>query len=191
MIKKSKSEFIRLFSMLNDSIVDGEGFRFTVFTQGCNWNCDGCHNPESHDLDGGAIIKIDEIVDRIVDNQMLEGVTISGGEPFLQVESVSSLIDKLGIRAKKLNIWIYTGYKVENLFELASKNKYISNILKKTKVIVDGQFEKDKRDISQMRGSTNQRFVDVQKTIRLMQDNGKTFEDKLLPEEVIEYEFEY
>lgn len=188
MLENSDIKQIRLFSMMNDSIVDGEGFRFAIFTQGCKWGCTGCHNPASHDINGGTLIEIEDIVEKIVGNKMLEGVTISGGEPFLQPKEVYTLIKEISSRLPELNFWIYTGYRIEKLFELASENEYIAGILEMTKVIVDGQFDIELKDISKMRGSTNQRFVDVQRTIRSMQEMGKTFKDGLLSCEVIGYE---
>ena len=72
---------IRLFGIANDSIVDGPGLRYTIFTQGCFHNCPGCHNPQSHDINGGYVKDTSEIIDEINDNLLLDGITLSGGEP--------------------------------------------------------------------------------------------------------------
>ena len=79
---------IKLFGLANDSIVDGPGLRFAVFTQGCHHNCEGCHNPGSHDPEGGYWEDCDVIIKKIKENPLLDGITFSGGEPFLQAEDL-------------------------------------------------------------------------------------------------------
>ena len=81
---------IRLFGTANDSIVDGPGIRFAVFVQGCPHNCTDCHNPMSHNFDGGYLKDIDELVDEIKKNPLLDGVTFSGGEPFCSAKIMCS-----------------------------------------------------------------------------------------------------
>nr|WP_297669032.1 MULTISPECIES: 4Fe-4S cluster-binding domain-containing protein [Thomasclavelia] len=82
---------LRLFGCVNDSIVDGPGLRYTIFVQGCHHNCLGCHNPESHDINGGYVKEIAEILKEIDENPLLDGITLSGGEPMLQVETLIEL----------------------------------------------------------------------------------------------------
>ena len=84
---------IRLFGLADDSIVDGPGLRFAVFTQGCYHNCEGCHNPNSHDINGGYDEDTDTIIDKIKSNPLLDGVTLSGGEPFLQAKPLTIIAD--------------------------------------------------------------------------------------------------
>ena len=86
---------LRIAGVQKESIVDGPGIRYVVFTQGCPHKCKGCHNPQTHDFNGGKDISIDELVSDIKKNPMIKGVTISGGEPFFQAKQVSKLIDNL------------------------------------------------------------------------------------------------
>ena len=78
---------LRISGIIKDSIVDGPGLRFVVFTQGCNHNCLGCHNPQTHDLKGGYEISVSELAEIMAEQRLIRGVTLSGGEPFLQAEA--------------------------------------------------------------------------------------------------------
>jgi anaerobic ribonucleoside-triphosphate reductase activating protein len=150
---------LRVFDLINDSIVDGPGLRFCVFVQGCLHNCKGCHNPMSHDLNGGYLVSNDKIICAIKENPLLDGVTFSGGEPFLQAVALTNLaieVKKLG-----LNIVTYTGFLWEELI----KNNIYLNLLYQTDILIDGRFDISKRDLSlKFRGSSNQRVIDVKKS---------------------------
>ena len=102
---------LRIAGTANDSIVDGPGIRFTVFTQGCPHNCEGCHNPQTHSFDGGEIADTIELFEKIRSNPLLDGVTFSGGEPFCQSNALADLGRK--IHEIGLNIVTYTGYTFE------------------------------------------------------------------------------
>ncbi|MEG1028208.1 MAG: anaerobic ribonucleoside-triphosphate reductase activating protein, partial [Oscillospiraceae bacterium] len=131
------------------------GIRYVIFTQGCPHNCKGCHNPETHDFNGGNFKSIDEIFNEISANPLLKGVTFSGGEPFCQQDSLVLLSQKI----KELNkdIWCYTGY----LYEDIKDTKLIDYI----DVLVDGPFIEQQKDLLlKFRGSQNQRIIDVKKT---------------------------
>lgn len=148
---------IRIAGLVNDSIVDGPGFRFTVFTQGCPHQCEGCHNPQTHDFQGGEDADTEEIITRIRKNPLLDGVTLSGGEPFCQCEACT----EIAAAAKKmgLNVWSYSGYTFE---ELISGKEEWRMLLREIDVLVDGRFELDKRTLEcRFRGSWNQRLIDV------------------------------
>ena len=82
---------IKIAGTVNDSIVDGEGFRFTIFTQGCFHNCPECQNPQTHDVNGGREVDTDDLLAQICENPLLNGVTFSGGEPFLQAETIGRI----------------------------------------------------------------------------------------------------
>lgn len=88
---------IRLFGTVNDSIVDGPGLRYAIFTQGCFHNCLGCHNPKSHDINGGYIRDTSEIINEIDENPLLDGITLSGGEPMLQIEPLKNFVKLLDL----------------------------------------------------------------------------------------------
>ncbi|MCR5176017.1 MAG: anaerobic ribonucleoside-triphosphate reductase activating protein [Anaerovibrio sp.] len=153
---------IKLAGTVNDSIVDGEGYRFTIFTQGCPHNCIGCHNPQTHDFNGGYLADTDELLNEILKNTLLEGVTFSGGEPFCQPKPLTDLAKKL--HQNNLTVWCYTGYTMEQLLKGTAEQV---ELLRELDVLVDGPYEEWKRDISlNFRGSSNQRIIDVQKSLR-------------------------
>ncbi len=160
---------MRIAGLVQDSIVDGPGLRFTVFTQGCPHRCEGCHNPETHDPDGGNEIPVDEIIRQMLSNPLTDGVTLSGGEPFAQAGDCAEIAKA----AKKagLNVWTYTGYTFEALIKLTDPN--VLQLLNLTDVLVDGPFILSQRSLNiKWRGSTNQRLLDVIKSL----DAGKAVE---------------
>lgn len=148
---------IRVAGILEESIVDGPGVRLVVFTQGCKHQCTGCHNPETHDFSGGYDIVIEEILTRLKENPMIDGITLSGGDPFEQAESCSILAS----RAKVLgyNVVAYTGYT----YEILLKNKKHLQLLQYVDILIDGRFEIEKMDLTlAFRGSSNQRILYMQ-----------------------------
>lgn len=152
---------IKIAGVVDDSVVDGEGFRFTIFTQGCYHNCLGCHNPQTHDVNGGQVADTDELFEQICENPLLNGVTFSGGEPFLQPKPLAELAVK--IHEKGLNITVFTGYTLEQLWQM--HNEDVDALLEQTDTLIDGPFIMDKRDISlRFRGSSNQRLIDMNET---------------------------
>ncbi len=152
---------LRIADIVNDSIVDGPGLRLTVFTQGCVHNCKNCHNPSTHDLNGGKIVDTDFIINKFFENPLLDGITFSGGEPFLQPKPLSVIAK--AIKEKGFNVIAYTGYTWEKLIE--EKDKYI-DLLKYTDIVIDGPFVDDLKSYDlHFRGSSNQRSIDVQKSL--------------------------
>lgn len=155
---------IRIAGTANDSIVDGPGIRFTIFVQGCPHQCRGCHNPQTHDFNGGSICDISQLLDKIKLNPLLDGVTFSGGEPFCQAEALAVLgneIKKLG-----LNIITYTGYTFEYLFENRNINSY-GKLLDVTDILIDGEFIEEEKDWQiKFRGSRNQRYLDCNASMK-------------------------
>ena len=111
---------LRIAGTANDSFVDGPGIRFTIFTQGCPHNCKGCHNPQTHDFNGGELVDTAELLEKAKANPLLDGVTFSGGEPFCQAEALAELGKEL--KAAGLNIITYTGYTFEHLYEHRAEN---------------------------------------------------------------------
>ncbi|MBR4628072.1 MAG: anaerobic ribonucleoside-triphosphate reductase activating protein [Ruminococcus sp.] len=149
---------IRIAGTVNDSIVDGPGIRFTIFTQGCPHNCEGCHNPQTHDFTGGTVVDTDELIAKIKGNPLLDGVTFSGGEPFCQAEALAYLGSQ--IKALGLNIVTYTGYTFEKLWENRESNGWKS-LLDVTDILIDGPFILAQKDWEiHFRGSRNQRCLD-------------------------------
>ena len=155
---------IKLSGLIPESFVDGPGIRFTVFTQGCPHKCKGCHNPETHDFNGGRYADIDKLFDRIIENSLVKGVTFSGGEPFCQAEPLAYLAEKL--RREGYHIMCYSGYTFEQLLNKSNENEHINNLLSNIDILVDGPFVLVERSLElRFRGSRNQRIIDVQESI--------------------------
>ena len=154
---------LRIFGLANDSIVDGPGIRYSVFVQGCFHNCKGCHNPNSHDVDGGYDADTDEIIEKIRKNPLLDGVTFSGGEPFLQAKAlflIAKEVHKMG-----LNTMCYTGYTYEELIKGLDGDNGWKDFLSEIDILVDGRFILEERSIDlTFKGSKNQRIIDMNKT---------------------------
>ncbi len=143
---------------MDDSIVDGDGLRLSVFTQGCPHHCVGCQNPDTHAASGGRDEDTENILARIDENPLLTGITFSGGEPFLQPAPLTRLAKEAHKRG--LDVWSYTGYTLEEL--LAKKNPAIDALLRELDVLVDGPYEERLRDLTlNFRGSSNQRIIDM------------------------------
>ncbi|SHE27194.1 anaerobic ribonucleoside-triphosphate reductase activating protein [Tissierella praeacuta DSM 18095] len=153
---------IRIAGIEEESIVDGPGIRLVVFTQGCNHNCIGCHNPETHSFYGGKLVDIDNIINMIIENPLLDGITLSGGEPFEQAIECSILAKR--VRNMGLNVVTYTGYTFEEIL----RNDNFRELLLQTDILIDGKFDISKKSMMlQFRGSTNQRIIDVKKYLGL------------------------
>ncbi|MBP3780257.1 MAG: anaerobic ribonucleoside-triphosphate reductase activating protein [Selenomonas sp.] len=149
---------IRIAGIVDDSIVDGDGLRLSVFTQGCPHHCVGCQNPDTHSAGGGHDEDTENILARIDANPLLTGITFSGGEPFLQPAPLTRLAKEAHKRG--LDVWSYTGYTLEEL--LAKKNPAIDALLRELDVLVDGPYEERLRDLTlNFRGSSNQRIIDM------------------------------
>lgn len=161
---------LRIAGTVNDSIVDGDGIRFTIFTQGCPHHCEGCHNPQTHDFNGGEIINTDELLKKIKKNPLLDGVTFSGGEPFCQAHELALLGKQ--IKSLGLNLTVYTGYTFEKLYSEREKNCW-GELLYVTDILIDGPFIMKLKDWNvKFRGSSNQRYIDCRKSLEI----GKVIE---------------
>jgi len=165
---------IRLASPLQtDSIVDGEGIRAVIWTQGCSHNCKGCHNPETHDFKKGFSKSIEELKQEIDNLKDQDGITFSGGDPLFQVEAVLEIAKHA--KKNKLNIWCYTGFTFEQLWIMTKSNKKLLELLNNIDVLIDGKFILEEKSLNVLfRGSKNQRILDVKKSLKL----GKAIEIK-------------
>ena len=144
-----------------DSTVDGSGIRTVIWFQGCLHHCYMCHNPETWDLNGGIVFDLDDIKEEIKNLKYQSGITLSGGDPFFQAESATEIAKYA--HECNLNVWCYTGFTYEELIEADDDKK---NLLKNVDVLVDGRFENEKKSLAcKFRGSTNQRIIDVPKSI--------------------------
>ena len=153
---------IRLSGIVEESIVDGKGIRFTVFTQGCPHNCKGCHNPQTHDFKGGYLDDTDNLFEKFKEDPILKGMTFSGGEPFMQPKPLTELAKKIhGLKYK--DIWCYTGFTFE---ELLKGNEDRIELLNNIDVLIDGKFVEELKNLElSFRGSENQRIIDVKKSL--------------------------
>jgi anaerobic ribonucleoside-triphosphate reductase activating protein len=159
------STSIRLAGVVGESIVDGPGIRFTIFTQGCKHHCPGCHNPQTHDFDGGKLVTVESILEKIRKNPLLDGITLSGGEPFEQAEACSVLAK--AAHAMKLNVMTYSGYTFEEILAGMDVRHGWKELLQETEILVDGRFEPARKNLLlKFRGSSNQRLLDVKKSLR-------------------------
>lgn len=150
----SENISLRVLRIVPGTSVDGPGLRTSIYFAGCNHHCKGCHNPESWDLEGGELMSLPEIMDRVKEEGF--NVTFSGGDPIVQVGPLTELA-KL-IRQEGYNIWLYTGYTFEQLQQMPDA----SELLNYVNTVVDGQFVQEKRDISlRFRGSSNQRIINL------------------------------
>lgn len=151
---------IRICGIEPESIVDGPGFRYVIFTQGCPHGCPGCHNPQSHSFDGGYLVDCDTLLAQMRENPLLAGVTFSGGEPFCQpvpLIYIAKQVKKMG-----KTVFAYSGYTIEELLERAEKEPELLTLLQLCDTLVDGRYVRELRDLSlQFRGSSNQRIIDV------------------------------
>ena len=137
-------------------MVDGPGFRTSIYCAGCQHQCPGCHNPQSWDFDGGYSITTEEAM-RVIEADPYANVTFSGGDPMYQPEGFAELARAIHERTTK-NIWCYTGFTFETLLN----NPRQRALLEQIDVLVDGPFIKSQRDETlRFRGSRNQRLIDV------------------------------
>ena len=151
---------IRLAGIVKESVVDGPGIRMVIFFQGCPHGCIGCHNPGSHDPAGGYESTTEELIAALPDGKLVSGVTMSGGEPFLQAEASAEVA--AAAKRKGLSVVTFTGYRFETLLAIGENKPAVMALLQQTDILVDGPYEQDKRDLGlPFRGSTNQRLIDL------------------------------
>ncbi len=154
----------------DESISNGLGWRAVLFVSGCPHGCVGCQNKIAQDYRYGEEFtqeKENEILNKIKENSILKGITISGGEPLCKenVGEVLNFIKKVKKEKPNFNIWCYTGYTFEELKN--RKDEETDNCLNEINVLVDGRFEIEKKVPNlKFKGSTNQRIIDVQKSLK-------------------------
>ena len=156
---------IRLSGIAYESLVNGPGIRRVFFSQGCLHNCKECFNPDTHDLNGGELRDMEELILDVKENPMIKGITFSGGDPFEQANKFSYMakeFKKLG-----LNIWSYTGYTFEYILSHLDEREGWKELINNIDSLVDGRFEVDKmEDGLKFRGSSNQRIINVPESLK-------------------------
>ena len=151
---------LRIAGIIPESVVDGPGFRYTIFTQGCRHNCKGCHNPQTHDFNGGYIVDTDDLLAEMLADPLIKGMTFSGGDPFEQPAPLAELAEKAHAAGK--DIMVYTGYTFEQLLARAKDDPATDALLRRTDTLIDGPFILEQRNLElPFRGSENQRVIDV------------------------------
>ncbi|MDR1623107.1 MAG: anaerobic ribonucleoside-triphosphate reductase activating protein [Synergistaceae bacterium] len=154
---------IRVSGIVEESCVDGPGIRFVVFAQGCRHRCPACHNPQTHPFEGGFLTDSEAILERMKANPLLDGLTLSGGDPFEQAEAFAGLAGRA--RQDGYNVVTYTGWRYEEI--LLRKEPGWMRLLESTDILVDGRFELAlKSGLLPFRGSSNQRLIDVPRSLR-------------------------
>jgi anaerobic ribonucleoside-triphosphate reductase activating protein len=152
---------LRVLDIIEETMVDGVGLRTSIYVAGCKHNCPFCHNPQSHDFNGGKKYEVDDLVDIVLADEFAD-LTLTGGDPMFQIGSVLELCKKIKERSKK-SIWLYTGYTIEQIVQ----TRYLARILPYVDVIVDGRYVHELRDESlPFRGSRNQRIIVVDKYLK-------------------------
>ncbi len=148
-----------------ESIADGAGVRVVVFVSGCEHDCKGCHNPTSHSFSVGRPFTEnlqDEIINYIRKTPFISGLTLSGGDPMYSAPDLIPFVKRLKRELPNISVWIYSGFTYEEILEHGDMNM----LLRLCDVLVDGPFILEQRDITlAYRGSTNQRLIDIQKSI--------------------------
>lgn len=165
-----------LLDIVEGTVVDGPGFRTTVYSAGCRHQCRGCHNPQSWDMNNGYAVAVEEVVERLLENPF-SNITFSGGDPLEQAEAFTALAKAIKARSNK-TIWCYTGYRFEEIY----RSSRLSQLLPYLDVLVDGRYVQKLHDTDLLfRGSSNQRLVDVPHSL----ERGKVFLFDYLPYPVI------
>lgn len=138
---------MRINGILPCSFVNGDGARYVVFVQGCKHHCDGCQNPETWSFNGGIEMSVEHIASDFQNRRLLDGITLSGGDPFFQQEACVELLKLL----PGVNVWIYTGFEYDEVKD--------TELAQMADVLVTGKFIKELACDGKMYGSTNQKII--------------------------------
>jgi anaerobic ribonucleoside-triphosphate reductase activating protein len=158
------NKVIRLAGIVKESVVDGLGVRMALFGSGCVHKCHNCQNEELWNHSYGTLYDVENLLKQIKQNPLIDGITCSGGDPFEQADSfglICSEVKRIG-----LSVWTYTGYTYEYILENLDSRKGWRSLLENSDVLVDGPYVDDEKDLTlAFRGSSNQRLIDVQKSL--------------------------
>ena len=156
---------IKILDIIEDTTVDGPGFRTTIYCAGCAHKCEKCHNPQTWNFNQGRNASTDELM-KVIVSDPYANVTFSGGDPMYQADGFRELAERIKSCTKK-NIWCYTGFTFETLLRMPKQRALLELI----DVLVDGPFVESLKDTDLLfRGSSNQRLIDVRASLR----EGKT-----------------
>ena len=155
---------LRILDIIDGTVVDGPGFRLSIYCAGCSHRCNGCHNPQSWEIANGKEMDVEELLQVVKDSPW--NVTLSGGDPFFQAEGFARLAQRIKAETSK-TVWCYTGYTLEALVQ--ENDPWKMELLRNIDVLVDGPFVQDLRDEQlRFRGSSNQRILDSEQIVSQM-----------------------
>lgn len=155
---------LRIAGIVKESVVDGPGLRYVIFTQGCPHQCTGCHNPDTQDFAGGYEISASEILHSINKTKLIDGITFSGGEPFAQAEACAELAKLVKQNRNDLNIVVYSGYYYADLLTMAENDPAVEGFLQTIDILIDGPYDITQNDPNlPFRGSSNQNIIYLRK----------------------------
>ncbi len=155
-----ENTYLRIAGVVQESVVDGPGIRYAIFTQGCPFRCEGCHNLQAQPLYGGIEVKLAVLYREIKADPLITGITYSGGEPFIQPRPLVAFSRIL--KQEGYNLWSYSGFTYDKLLEDPQRRELLIYL----DVVVDGPFiQKLKSYDLDFRGSSNQRIIDVQASL--------------------------
>lgn len=147
---------LRIAGVIEESIVDGPGVRFTLFLQGCHSHCKGCQNPQTWDFESGTLVTAKEILEKILGNPLIHGITFSGGEPFEQAEKLIPFAAEL--KRRGYHLMAFSGYTFEELITRPECKELLTLL----DILVDGPFIEEQKSLElRFRGSKNQRILDL------------------------------
>jgi anaerobic ribonucleoside-triphosphate reductase activating protein len=152
-----KTKYLQLYARLPHTRVLGPGLRYALWVQGCPFRCPQCMTPDALPFDGGERLPIAVLMQDILATPDLEGITISGGEPFAQADGLAQLLEKIQSH-RSLGVIVYTGYLYEELQKLAQKNPRIAALLAHIDLLIDSPYVPELNDGISLRGSSNQRL---------------------------------
>ena len=146
-------DWLNIYHICEESIALGPGVRYVIWVQGCMQQCKGCITPQSRSMDTKHLMKVNDIAQSIIDNKHIDGVTISGGEPFLQATNLAKLLEIVKRERPELNVLVFTGYYFEELGSDKARGfmQYID-------LLIDGPYVDELNDEKGLRGSSNQCF---------------------------------
>ncbi|HTX78755.1 MAG TPA: anaerobic ribonucleoside-triphosphate reductase activating protein [Longilinea sp.] len=153
---------VQLAGIADESVTDGPGVRIAIFFQGCRHHCAGCHNPQTWDFDGGSAYEVGDLLRQLPDTPLIQGVTLSGGDPFYQPLAAARIAEEFHARGK--DVWAYTGFVWEDLVQKNDAARL--EVIRRCDVLVDGPFVQAlRRPALQYRGSANQRLIRVRESL--------------------------
>ena len=147
---------LRIYNHIPSTRALGPFERFALWVQGCPFSCRACMAPGAQPGDGGELWAIEELVRIILNQRHIEGITISGGEPFMQAAGVCALLREIR-QNSPLGVIVYSGYLYSDLLSLAKRHAAVAGVLQHTDLLIDGPYKEEENDNASLKGSSNQK----------------------------------